>query len=280
MTPLASGPIQFGSFELNPLAGELRKLGLRVRLTPQAMTLLCLLLESPVRMRTRDEIQERLWPANTFVDFQHSLNRGVHSLREALGDTASNPRFIETVAANGYRFLPQFAEHRPMTARTRSSDGADSVAVLPIETRHDEELLVVGGRLMSRLIDGLADTAGIRVLAEATVKSQKLEGMSPQRAGEMLGARIVLYGELQRCDDLLLLRTELIDTRDGAQICGAHARRMAQPGVHCDAELARSILRQIQPVLARSSAKSRMAPQPILVTERRNERSVREGHSR
>ena len=65
MIPLGPGPLHFGLFELNPISGELRRQGLRVKLTPQAMALLCLLLEPPVRMRTRKEIQQRLWPANT-----------------------------------------------------------------------------------------------------------------------------------------------------------------------------------------------------------------------
>jgi cholera toxin transcriptional activator len=109
MLRLDSGPLRFGLYELNPMSGELRRRGLRVRLTPQAMTLLCLLVEPPIRMRTREEIQRRLWPGNTFVDFERSLNKAVHSLREGLGDSATNPRFIETVA-QGYRFLPAFME--------------------------------------------------------------------------------------------------------------------------------------------------------------------------
>jgi cholera toxin transcriptional activator len=109
MLRLDSGPLRFGLYELNPMSGELRRRGLRVRLTPQAMTLLCLLVEPPIRMRTREEIQRRLWPGNTFVDFERSLNKAVYSLREGLGDSATNPRFIETVA-QGYRFLPAFME--------------------------------------------------------------------------------------------------------------------------------------------------------------------------
>src|SRR5258707_13331902 len=98
MLPLDSGPLRFGLYELNPLSGELRTRGLRVRLTPQAMTLLGLLVEPPIRMRTREEIQRRLWPGNTFVDFERSLNKAVHSLRVWLGDAATNPRVIESVA--------------------------------------------------------------------------------------------------------------------------------------------------------------------------------------
>ena len=240
-----------------------------VRLTPQAMTLLCLLLEAPVRMRTREEIQERLWPANTFVDFEHSLNKIVHSLREALGDSATNPRFIETVAAKGYRFLPQFAERSAVAANTCSSTQVESLAVLPIATEREEELIFLSSRITSRLIDGLSALAGVRVMAEGTVKSHKLEGADPQRAGESLGVRAVLSGELTRYDSTLFLRMELIDVADGAQLRGAHAERIALPGTHCEDRLAREILRQIQPVLVRSSVKVRVVGKPVLMLERR-----------
>jgi DNA-binding winged helix-turn-helix (wHTH) protein len=109
------------------------------------MTLLCLLVEPPIRMRTREEIQQRLWPGNTFVDFERSLNKAVHSLREGLGDSATNPRFIETVAAQGYRFLPVFMEGSGWEAgETRSRGGLEYVAVLPIVAGVEEELVFLG----------------------------------------------------------------------------------------------------------------------------------------
>jgi DNA-binding winged helix-turn-helix (wHTH) protein len=269
LIPLDPGTLRFGLFELNSLSGELRRRGLSVRLTPQAMTLLCLLLEAPVRMRTREEIQQRLWPANTFVDFEHSLNKIVHSLREALGDSATNPRFIETVAAKGYRFLPQFVERSAVAANTRSSTQVESVAVLPIATEREEDLIFLSRRITSRLIDRLSALAGVRVMAEGTVKSHKLEGVDPQRAGESLGVRAVLSGELTRYDSTLFLRMELIDVADGAQLRGAHVERIALPGTHCEDQLAREILRQIQPVLVRSSVKVRVVGKPVLMLERR-----------
>jgi DNA-binding winged helix-turn-helix (wHTH) protein len=138
---LDSGPLRFGLFELDPVNGELRRRGLRVRLTPQAMTLLCLLVERPIRMRTREEIQRRLWPGNTFVDFERRLNKAVHSLREGLGDSATNPRFIETVAAQGYRFLPVLMEESGWVGETRSRDGLEYIAVLPIVAGMEADLV-------------------------------------------------------------------------------------------------------------------------------------------
>jgi DNA-binding winged helix-turn-helix (wHTH) protein len=269
MILLGPGPLRFGLFELNPLSGELRRHGLRVKLTPQAMALLCLLLEPPVRMRTRKEIQQRLWPANTFGDFEHGLNKVVHSLREALGEAAADPRFIETVAAKGYRFLPQFIEQSAVAEAPRSSARVGCVAVLPIATKVEEKLIFLGSRITSCLIDEISAIVGVRVIAEGTVKSHNLEGADPQRAGESLGVRAVLCGELTQHDTVLFLRVELIDVADGAQLCGAHAEQIAQPGMHCEDELAREILRQIKPVLVRSSAKVKVVDKPVLMLERR-----------
>ncbi len=269
MIPLGPGPLHFGLFEFNPVSGELRKRGLRVKLTPQATALLSLLLEPPVRMRTRKEIQQRLWPDNTFGDFEHGLNKVVHSLREALGESATNPRFIETIAAKGYRFLAPFVEQSAVAADPRSFTRVGSVAVLPIATKVEEELIYLGSRITSRLIDEISAIAGVRVMAEGTVKSHNLEGADPQHAGESLGVRAVLTGELTQHDTALFLRMELIDVADGAQLCGAHAEQIAQPGMHCEDELAREILRQIKPVLVRSSAKVKVVDKPVLMLERR-----------
>jgi Tol biopolymer transport system component/DNA-binding winged helix-turn-helix (wHTH) protein len=97
--------MQFGIFEVDQRAGELRRNGARVKLQEQPFQVLTLLLERPGEVVTREELQTRLWPADTFVDFDHSLNAAVRRLRDALGDSAENPRFVETVARRGYRFL-------------------------------------------------------------------------------------------------------------------------------------------------------------------------------
>src|SRR5437879_27141 len=99
--------LRFGVFELDPRAGELRKHGLRVRLQEQPFQLLAMLLEHPGEVVTREELQKKLWPADTFVDFDHGLNKAINKIREALSDSADSPRFVETVARRGYRFLAE-----------------------------------------------------------------------------------------------------------------------------------------------------------------------------
>jgi TolB-like protein/DNA-binding winged helix-turn-helix (wHTH) protein len=100
-----SGRVCFGVFEVDLRAGELRKRGLRVRLQQQPFQVLAILLERPGQVVGREELQKKLWPADTFVDFDHGLNKAINKIREALGDSAESPRFVETVARRGYRFL-------------------------------------------------------------------------------------------------------------------------------------------------------------------------------
>lgn len=104
MSPAAS-PIRFGSFELDLQSGELRREGLKIRLADQPLQVLALLLEHPGAVVTREQLQKRLWSSDTFVDFEHSLNAAVKRLREALGDSADTPRFIETLPRHGYRLI-------------------------------------------------------------------------------------------------------------------------------------------------------------------------------
>src|SRR5690349_5185808 len=95
----------FGFFEVDIVSGELRRQGLKIRLQEQPFRLLVLLLERAGDVVTREEVREKLWPADTYVDFDHSLNTAVRKLREALGDSAETPRYVETLARRGYRFI-------------------------------------------------------------------------------------------------------------------------------------------------------------------------------
>ena len=96
---------QFGAFEVNVAAAELRKHGVKLKLPAQPFQVLLMLLERPGDVVTRAEMRERLWGDGTFVDFESGLNTAVNKIREALGDSAANPRFVETVPGKGYRFI-------------------------------------------------------------------------------------------------------------------------------------------------------------------------------
>jgi cholera toxin transcriptional activator len=96
---------RFGVFEADSTTGELRRQGLRVKLHSQPLQILFMLLERPGELLTREEICRELWPDGTFVDYEHGVNSAVNRIREALGDKANNPRFVETLARRGYRFV-------------------------------------------------------------------------------------------------------------------------------------------------------------------------------
>lgn len=120
---------RFGVFEADSMTGELRRRGVRVKLHSQPFQLLFLLLQRPGEMLTREEICRELWPGETFVDFEHGVNSAVNRLREALGDKASNPRFVETLARRGYRFVAPVE---------RIEEGVPDIAV--VEQPHAELL--------------------------------------------------------------------------------------------------------------------------------------------
>jgi cholera toxin transcriptional activator len=96
---------RFGVFEADASSGELRKSGVRLRVQDQPFQVLLLLLERSGSVVTREELRQQLWPSDTFVDFDHGLNTIINKIREALDDSATNPRFVETLAKRGYRFL-------------------------------------------------------------------------------------------------------------------------------------------------------------------------------
>ena len=114
-TSAPSQPIRFGVFEVDLHTQELRKQGLKLKLTGQPFDVLAMLLEHPGELVTREAFEKQLWSGDTFVDFEHGLNTAVKKLREALGDSADNPRFVETLARRGYRFIAPVESHAPLT---------------------------------------------------------------------------------------------------------------------------------------------------------------------
>src|SRR6266571_4267706 len=113
MIPRSVRAVRFGPFEVDLRAGELRKQDRRIRLPDQPLHILTVLLEHPGEMVTREELRQRLWPADTFVDFDHGLNSAINRLREALGDSVEKPTYIETIPRRGYRFIAAVEDSSP-----------------------------------------------------------------------------------------------------------------------------------------------------------------------
>ncbi len=118
---------RFGAFEVDAAAGELRRQGVRVRLHAQPFQVLMMLVERPGEVVTREEISRVLWPDGTFVDYEHGVNSAVNRLREALGDKAASPRFVETLARKGYRFVAP-VERIGVDAAAPNGAVADAIA--------------------------------------------------------------------------------------------------------------------------------------------------------
>ncbi len=132
-TSRAGQMVRFGVFEADLTAGELRKNGLKIRLQEQPFQILAFLLGHPGQLVTRQDLRDKLWSNDTFVDFDHSLNTAINKLREALGDSASSPRFVETVARRGYRFLVPVERVQPSAEVQPAFSAApdDAVALHP-----------------------------------------------------------------------------------------------------------------------------------------------------
>src|SRR5216684_1573528 len=121
-----------GVFEIDLKAFELRKHGLHLKLPEQPLQALAMLLEKSGNLVTREELRNRLWPGDTFVDFDHGLNNAVMRLREVLGDSSEHPRFIETLPRRGYRFIAPIEEIHPQGVSGRSSDQVEGQTIAPV----------------------------------------------------------------------------------------------------------------------------------------------------
>jgi len=129
--------IPFGPFEADLLTQELRKHGIRLPLPRQSFQILKMLLERRGELVTREELRAALWPSDTFVDFEHSLNPAVNKLRDALGDTADDPRYIETLPRRGYRYVGGVeAEPGPAQQSAAQPSRTSSSAVIAAAKQH------------------------------------------------------------------------------------------------------------------------------------------------
>jgi len=161
---MPSRRIQFGAFELDPGAGELRKHGIKIRLQEQPLRILQQLLEHPGEVVTREELQKRIWPADTFVDFDHGLYSAVQRLRDALGDTAETPRYVETLPRRGYRFIAAVNHGNGVEAKPETASVEAPASVVPGQPAPRRSLripkLAAAGVILVALLSALAFMGG------------------------------------------------------------------------------------------------------------------------
>jgi TolB-like protein/tetratricopeptide (TPR) repeat protein len=208
---------RFDQFEVDLRSRELRKGGVRVRLQDQPFQILTMLLDRAGDVVTRDEIRDRLWPNGTFVDFEHSMNAAIKRLRAALGDSAENPRFVETMHRRGYRFIATVGQP---DAPARPVDGSPAsprprLVVLPFanlgtdtpdyfsDGLTEEMIMQLGRRCANRL--------GVLARTSSMLYKNVVRGASD--IGEALRADYLVEGSIRREGDRVRITAQLIETK-------------------------------------------------------------------
>jgi DNA-binding winged helix-turn-helix (wHTH) protein len=189
--------VRLGSFEMDEIAAELSKDGAKIRLQEQPYQILQILLERPGEVITLEDLRKRVWPSDTFVDFDHGINNAITRLREALGDTAEIPHFIETLPRRRYRFL------QPLAATVAEA----SIAVLPflsLSTDLENEIFADG--MCEEIISALMQINKLHVAARTSSFSFKGKHVDLRVIGEQLNVRTVLEGSVRKSGNHLRLR--------------------------------------------------------------------------
>jgi len=248
--------IRFGPFELDVRAAELDKNGRKIFLQEQPFQILLMLLEKPGDVVLREEIRERLWPNGTFVQFAPSINAAVQRLREALGDTANRPRYVETVSRRGYRLLGKVeisdnntAAKADSTNRLRSlptsilrNKALSSIAILPFDNAHqDPDGDYLSDGITENIINSLSKLSGLRVMPRSAVFRYRRKVTNPQAIGRELGVEAVLAGRVTQHDGALVISAELIDVTQGAQLWGERYNRRLSDLYEVEQEIAKKI---------------------------------------
>jgi DNA-binding winged helix-turn-helix (wHTH) protein len=191
---------RFGVFELDLSAGELRKNGVKLRLQGQPFQVLTLLLERAGEVVTREELQQKLWPSDTFVDFDHSLNTAINKVREALGDSASSPRYVETLARRGYRFIAPVQSDSPQSTSLLSPSVSQAPApAQPSVAIHPELEVPIPRRSLTRGLFALIQVMYLCFYLAALFRLQAIQTIAdsflpPWGSMTLAGAVLVTAG--------------------------------------------------------------------------------------
>jgi TolB-like protein/Tfp pilus assembly protein PilF len=238
--------IRFGDYEADLRSGELRKRGTRIRLPGQSFAVLALLLEHPGELVTREELRARLWPSDVFVDFENNLNTAVGRLREALGDSAEKPRFIETLPRRGYRFIARLSE---APVRVPSPARRIKLAVLPLENLSgDPAKEYFSDGMTEELITQLAGLAPERLGVIARTSAMHYKGTCKDiaRIGRELGVDYVVEGSVRRADDRVRISAQLILVSDQTHLWAQSYDGELGDILKLQSEVAEAITRQIE----------------------------------
>jgi len=232
------GTVRFGAFELDFKASELRKQGAKVKLQEQPFQILQVLLQRPGEIVTREELQQRIWPSDTFVDFDHGLYNAIKRLREALADSAETPRFVETLSRRGYRFVGTIECNAP---RVRS------LAVLPLENlSHDPEQEYFAEGMTEALITTLAKIGELRVVSRTSIMVYKGVHKPLREIARELGVDAILEGTVLRAGDRVRITAQLIDAAKEAHLWAESYERDLRDVLTLQSEVAQAVAREVR----------------------------------
>ena len=240
--------IRFGFFEVDTQSGELRRQGSKVNLQEQPFRALVLLLERPGEVVTREELNKRLWPENTFVDFERGLNKAINKLRTALRDNAEKPCFIETLPQHGYRFIAPVENIAPVRDRVRPQHppNIDSLAVLPLENLSgDPAQEYFSDGLTEELICAVARIASLRVISRTSVMPYKGARKSLPAIAKELRVDAIVEGSVARSDQKVRITAQLIYAPDDRHLWSGRYERELFDILQLQAEIAQDIASQI-----------------------------------
>jgi len=230
--------VRFGVFEADFRAGELRKRGTRVTLQEQPLQVLQALLEHPGEIVTRDQLRQKIWPSNTFVDFEQGLYNAVRRLRDALSDSADRPRFIETISRRGYRFIGK------VNAPPRE---IQSVAVLPLENLSgDPEQEYFGDGFTEALITTLAKIGDLRVVSRTSSMQYKRTLKRVTEIAQELDVDAIVEGTVLRAGRRVRITAQLVDAALETHMWAESYERDLRNVLALQADLAQAIAREIQ----------------------------------
>jgi TolB-like protein len=236
--------IKFGVFEADLAARELRKNGAKVRLQDQPFQVLALLVANPGQVITREELRQKIWPADTFVDFDNSLNTAINKIREALGDSAEKPQFVETLPRRGYRFVGSLED--------KKSEGFHSLVVLPLENlSRDPEQDYFADGLTEALITNLAKISALRVVSRTSAMLYKGVRKPLAEIARELGVDVILEGTVLRSGDRVRISAQLIQVATDSHVWAESYERDLRDVLALQSEVAQAIAREMRVKLTR-----------------------------
>jgi len=244
LAPLLSR-IHFGAFDLDVASGELQKSGIPIKLRRQAIEVLIMLTNRAGQVVTREEIRERLWSNDTFVDFERSINFCINQIRGALGDDAEKPRYVETLPRRGYRFLAPVENEDAAGASTEAS-----IAVLPFTNLSgDPAQDYFADGMTEALITELGKISALRVISRQSIMQYKGTNKSAQQITQELNVEGIVEGSVLRVGDRVRTTAQLIAVRPERHLWANSYDRELRDVLELENEMARAVAKEIKVAL-------------------------------